>query len=699
MLGAAKDAKNPSDDDDDAPPSPHPQHSPHSSATSPPSTHSSPSQPAASSAALSTPPPSASSSSSGSMSFFKRSARTSESSSVGRSAPPPISTSFAAVRERGEGKAQPPTLKLPMAAIVARPAFASSFRSFLVSKYCQENIDFLLAVERWTKTYAEAHPNWRRAHADDDGDRAVYAASVREVASVDLAHDKSGYVSLDLEHEPSSPLPPPSPAPMHTNLPRTALEIFHTYILLTGAQTVNIPAHTRLHIEHTVAALQASAAPSTATAERTPLSALLTPALFDDAVYEIQCLLEREWLTKYYATPQYATLVQLMDKRERHALLKEEAARAKAKLHQQLKRVAATVQGPPGGSPSLSKARDELSVHVHVEKEGSECGISAGLSPLSPPSPVSSLRPSEVRQAGRLGEPRRRKEAEEEKTQPDSAASSLEWSRDLDSPSPLDGRAESASSRSSVSLLTPPSANRGMFHPVATPHMHLSPRKAVARKVVVHADDDANASASYASLPSSASASALSLNDTASSLGSTLSSLPSPPLPAAHSPAAAPTTEGSSEHVQRRSFLVTPIPYPHDSDDEERMRAPFASWSSADDDAEDAPAVFVTHHDNGKEELAVQDDERLRKRSDSSQPEEAHAERGSPEPSTASLSPSPVMHAWPESSRSGGVRKEEGSGSEAEVDDAEDNLPLPEDGSGRFFSVMVADDDSDTEHH
>jgi hypothetical protein len=193
--------------------------------------------------------------------------------------------------------------------------------------------------------------------------------------------------------------------------------------------------------------------------------------------------------------------------------------------------------------------------------------------------------------------------------------------------------------------------------------MHLSPRKLGPRKVVLHTPDDHHSSVSYNTLHSSTSTASSS-----SSLFNTSGSITSPlPHTSFHTP-----SEPSSSS-SRRPFALTPIPYP--SDDDVTLRLPLSALSSGSNDDDDDPLVLITHHD---------------------EEEDGREGRASPEPSTASLSPSPVAHAWPESSKSGeGTKDEE---EEERSEDEQDDVMQMGDGA-RFFSVMVAeesDEDDDT---
>ena len=587
--------------------------------------------------------------------------------------PPPITTSFSPTPTPTPPR-PPPTLRLPMSAIVQRPAFASAFRSFLVSKYCQENIDFLLAVERYSEGYEAQHPRWRggqgKAGAGGGGGGGGgvggMGGGMGGVVGVGGV-----YVPLDLEEPPSplpcpSPLPPLPPSSTHTNLPRTALEIYSSYILLTGPHTVNIPAHTRITIEAHVTSLQSPPSSGTAAAERSPLSTLLTPALFDSAVSEICSLLEREWLTKFYATSTYSALVQLMDRKERQRLMKEEAAKAKTRLNQQLRRVAATVQAPPSTPPPARDGERRAGEHLHVrvDREGLEYHLSPGQTPHTPVSPVSSLKPSEVRQAGRLDSAGRGRKGGEEgekegkygdEEEPDSTQSALQWSRDVDTASPMPPPDDDHSplSAGAFLLLTPAKAGEEVFRPVSTPGMHLTPRR-MPRKVVVHpSDEEGRTSLSYTSLTAA-------------------TSLPSHRTP---------TPCGAG---QRGSQLFTPVPWVMEAG-EGRLALPFSGSSSAGEE-EDGPVVLITHQCEEEEERQGEG-------------EGEGVVRRSPEPSTASPSPSPMMRAWPESSHSGEASSKqdeggyEGSDGEGENEESDKVMPL-EDGQP-FFSVLVAEDSDD----
>ena len=608
-----------------------------------------------------------------------------------------------------------PSLHLPIADIVSRAPFASSFRSFLVSRYCQENIDFLLAVHRYTLSYQRQHPAWRAGEEGDSGKgeeergRVVYAASVKE-SGVDIAHDKSHYVSLDIDAAADG-ASTAVPVAGSTNLPKTALDIYHTYILLTGSQSVNIPAHTRLAIEHTVSALQQHNNSGT---ERQPLSATLTPALFSEAVAEIERLLEREWLTKYYHTTQYVTLVQWMDRRERHTLMKEQATRQKKKLQEQLRRVAAAVRTPsiePFPHRGLQPVKGSPQrVHVSVGGDGIELHLTPQCSPLSPASadgplsPISStLRPSAVRAAGRL----RGRDAEEKTEMFSLSVSGSESEWDDHSPRILYPHTPTTpctpSLVSSVAPLTPITpitplspGSAPLFHPTPTPNMYLSPRRNNTRRAPVQptpastteADqlpDQLNlTTASIAASDSSTLTATFLLStsvtaaDTTASLSSSSASMlstshssssssPSPshaadyarfrsPLdsstPSTSATAVTPASSDKPDKRRRPHAIVTPLPFRLDEANDEH-RLPLSALSDGCDDEEHIdptrPPTLLIQYDEQSDDESSSADHPPTDRSGA----DKHPTH-SPEPSTASLScsPSPVAGAWPEHSTS-----------------------------------------------
>ena len=695
--------------------------------------------------------------------------------SVTRPIPPPINTtallSPSPTPDRPHPTASPPpttaapSLHLPIADVVNRAAFASSFRSFLVSRYCQENIDFLLAVNRFAQSYQREHPGWRVGEGWDGGrseeerGRVVYAASVKE-SGVDIAHDKSHYVSLDIEATADS-APTGVSGTVNTNLPRTALDIYHTYILLTGSQTVNIPAHTRLAIEHTVNSLQQHNSSGT---ERQPLSATLTPSVFAEAVEEIERLLEREWLTKYYHTQQYAMLVQWMDKRERNILKKEQATRQKRKLQEQLRRVAAAVRTPePSSQSGLQPVKGSPQrVHVSIGTEGVELHLTPQCSPLSPASadaplsPISStLRPSAVRAVGRL-----KVIDSEDRIEMFSVSGSVTdagWNLSCDPETPTTpftpSVVSSAAPLTPITPLTPQSTSSvPLFHPTPTPNMYLSPRRDNPRRVPPqlphpiptsgstevdrtpeHVNTSSSSSAASASSLLSASflltESPAAVDTTASfSAASDLFSSPSSSVlarspfesPAGdyavlHSPlnstpsstSASPATPGTADKADKRrrpQAIVTPLPFSlHEADDEHkelklRFHAPPEGGVDEEHIELSRPPTLVIQYDD-------HDDDSTNKHRHIVGGDVKHSTH-SPEPSTASLSPSPspVAGAWAESSTSNKRRDKsdnDGGDSEcgSEVDEDEEDRELFEgstDGT-RFFSVIVVEDSSDDE--
>ena len=632
--------------------------------------------------------------------------------------------------------------------IVSRAAFASSFRSFLVSRYCQENIDFLLAVNRFTESFQREHPSWKvgEESKDDEGEeergRVVYAASVKE-SGVDIAHDKSHYVSLDIDATADGGSVGPAAT---TNLPKTALDIYHTYILLTGSQTVNIPAHTRQTIEHTVNSLQQH---NNSGIERQPLSATLTPALFTEAVAEIEGLLEREWLTKYYHTQQYATLVQWMDKRERHILKREQATRQKNKLQEQLRRVAAAVRTP---EPSPRRTLQPVNGSPHSTQGAAEDvdqQLTPRLSPLSlvpvdvPLSPISgTLLPSAVRAVGRM----KGREGEDRIEQLSVSGNESEWPGlcDPDTPaSPLTPSAPSpAAPRPPKPASTPASpvltGCAPLLSPISTPTVYLSQRSDTTRRTPppipvnsntpgvngtphhhfndslasIAVSDMSVLSASFL-LPSSPAAADTTAFSTPSKLSfSQSSSSPSSPTddyavwrspsdtsvpPTPSSATGTPATSDKTDKRRRPQAIVTPLPFKlHEADDEHKPRPQADRQDEGQIDFSHAPTLLI--------QCDEQDDS-----ADSHRVLDAHTSAGkhpthSPEPSTASLnsSPSPVAGAWPETSTSNAsgdkgysdVGDEECSDEVDEDDEERELFDNSTDGT-RFFSVVVVEDSDD----
>ena len=684
-----------------------------------------------------------------------------------RPVPPPINTSLLPSPTNGDKLHQPspsptapaPSLHLPIADVVSRAAFASSFRSFLVSRYCQENIDFLLAVSRLAQSYQRQHPSWTMGEpsgggcgGEEERCRVVYAASVKE-SGVDIAHDKSHYVSLlDATTDVGSTGAGPSSS---TNLPKTALDIYHTYILQTGAQTVNIPAHTRLAIEHTVGSLQQLNNSGT---ERQPLNATLTPALFVDAVAEIERLLEREWLPKYYHTQQYAMLVQWMDRRERNSLMKEQATRQKKKLQEQLRRVAAAVRTPEPSSQASSQLADspQASQHISIGLIGVELHLGSQSSPLSAPSsarvplsPVSStLRPSAVRAVGRLGRlPGKESEVRSGTFSASGSGNEAGWSlADPDTPTTpfTPSPASSAAPLSPITPLTPQSAATSpQFHPAPTPNMYLSPRRDAPRRAppvpprphLSGASSDSHEAEGTPVSESSLSASFLLSSssspaqvDTTASMTSpshlSFSQLSSPSPSTSKSPAggyaqlyspladsamSTPLSADTLDKRRRPHAIVTPLPFSlHDAeqaDKEHKLRfhQPPETAANGEHNDFDRTLEVVLRFDEHSSDTPNQ--QSLDSNSQQHTANEHTKAHHSPEPSTASLSCSPSPHvAWPETSVSGkreakGDSDGHGSGCSSEADDEDEEAQRElfegsTDGT-RFFSVQVVEDDSD----